>query len=135
MRSLIAYILFLTHAHAWDIVTEKESTFLKDKNLSEKEEILAHPSIKKIHTQKLTSDITLIIYLENLGGTKNAAESYYCAAFSNDLKKLIFKDIYCKSVLYHENGKKEVEEASFRIEGRTLIYTFSELSKKFDLSK
>jgi hypothetical protein len=135
MRTIFALLFILSDARAWEIVSQDESTFLQDPQLKSKEEIVSHPTIKKVETKNLSEDITLITYLENQGGTTSSSESYNCAAYSKKLKKFLFKDLACKSLIVHSDGKKEAEEATFKIEGSTLSYTFDELKKKFDLSK
>lgn len=135
MRFLLILFVFINQVSAWEIIHEKDSVFIQDENLKEKEEIIAHPEIKKMETKKLSEDITLITYLENLGGTTSPSESYNCAAFSKKLKKLLFKDLACKTILSFEGGRKEIDEAVFKIEGEHLNYSFLELKRKFDLPK
>lgn len=136
MKSLIIPLLFMiSEARAWEIVSHDEAMFLQDPLVKSKEEIVSHPTIKKVDTKDLSGDVILITYLENQGGTTSSSESYNCAAFSKKLKKFVFKDLACRSIITHSDGKKETEEATFKIEGNTLSYSFDELKKKFDLSK
>jgi hypothetical protein len=135
MKSLLILLILFENSYAWEIVGGENSTFVEDKQYQVKEEIISHPTIRKLETKELGNNIILLTYLENLGGTKTPSETYNCAAFSKNSKKAIFKDLACRSILNQRDGKQEVEEASFKIEGGKIFYTFDEIKKAFDIPK
>jgi hypothetical protein len=135
VKILFVLLCLTSRSYAWEISSKDGSNFLLDEDSKIKEEIISHPTARKLETREINKDIILLTYLENLGGTKNSSESYNCAAYSKKGKKLLFKDLACRSIIIQKNGEKEIEEATFKVEEDNLLYVFDELKQKFDLPK
>jgi hypothetical protein len=135
MIPIIAFYFLMNNSYAWEITSSEGTNFLRDDKLQVREEILSHPTNRSLEIKELDKDIIILTYLENQGGTKTPSETYNCAAYAKRSKKILFKDLACRDVLATQDGKKETEEASFKIKGRKIFYTFDDIKKTFDLPK
>ncbi len=133
MKALIILLFMMNSAHAWVIVSDQSKAYLRDSRLGIKEEIFADKKRKELTIKDLNSDLTLISYLESIGGTTEITSTYNCALYSKKLKKLIFKDNLCKTVSTKVKGKEEVSKADIKIGRAKVTYSFEELSESYPL--
>lgn len=131
MKFLTFVLLFSSMAHAWEIKIQKDETVLFDEMLKEPVEVSAQPEKKEVYTQDLSKDVVLIIYLENIGGTKEIQKVYSCAGFSKKSGKIFFKDETCKVQKLTDKAPVTVRGGTFKVKGNKVLYKFEELEDSF----
>ncbi|MFP5385724.1 MAG: hypothetical protein ACLGHN_06565 [Bacteriovoracia bacterium] len=133
MKFLTLFFLLASVAHAWEIQHEKNQTFLHDKALKKPVKIIAHPEKTEISAREISDGVTLITYLESIGGTTSLNKIYNCAVYSRKSGKVVFKNKVCKVLRAADKGTEVEREAHIEVKDGKVHYVFEELKDSYSL--
>lgn len=94
----------------------------------------AYAAVKPDYTVMLGEGYSVTYSLEGQAGTKDTTEVWRCRITDEKSKKVLAKDLLCKTETVKADGEKDLSEARFKLKDKLISYEFEELKKNIPLT-